>query len=49
MKDVLLTLALILITGIAVLLCFSSIYLASKSDEYWEEIKRRLGKNDERH
>lgn len=50
MKGTLLTLIAIIIAGIVVLLCFSCIYLASKSDEYWEKIRDELEKkDDERH
>ena len=50
MKETLLTLIAIIITGIAVLLCFSCIFLASQSDEYWEKLRDKLEKkDDERH
>lgn len=45
MKEALFILLGIVIAGIVILLCFSSCYLASKSDEYWEEIIRQLEKN----
>ena len=49
MSEALLTIIGILITGIFVLLCLFSFYLASKSDEYWEDVKKRLEKNNDRH
>lgn len=50
MKEALLIILGVVITGIAVLLCFSCIYLAGQSDKYWDEIKRDLEKDkDEGH
>lgn len=50
MKDILLTFAGIIITGIVVLLCLFSCVLASKSDEFWNDFINKLEekKNDRR-
>ena len=45
MKDILATIIGIVFTGIVILLCLSSCYLAGKSDSYWEDLKQRLDKN----
>lgn len=49
MKGIITIILGILFTGIVVLLCFSSCLLASKSDDYWEKVKKELEKENERH
>lgn len=48
MREFLLIIAKVAITGIVVLLCLFSWLLAIESDQYWEELKREKKKN-ERH
>jgi hypothetical protein len=48
MKEILITIGAILITGIVVLLCFSSCYLAGIADKYWESLKEEMEKRNER-
>ena len=48
MKGIITIILGILFTSIVVLLCFSSWLLASKSDEYWEELKNNMEKRNER-
>ena len=36
----------ITITGIVLLLCLCCCYMASKSDAYWEEVKKGMEEND---
>lgn len=45
MKEFFVTLFGILFTGIVILLCLCSCYLASKSDDFWEELKLQMEKN----
>lgn len=50
MKSIIAFILGVTFASIVVLLCFSSCYLASKSDEYWENLKDELEKkDDERH
>lgn len=46
MNDILFTIIGVVITGIVVLLCLSCCILASRSDAYWEEVRKELDKND---
>ena len=46
MKGFLITIIGVIITGIVVLLCLSSCILASKSDEYWQEVIQELEKRN---
>jgi len=39
----------VLVAGMVVLLCLFSCIVSSISDNYWEEKKEELEKNDERH
>lgn len=48
MKDFITIILGILFTGIVVLLCFSSCFLASRSDNYWDEVKKKMEKKNER-
>lgn len=48
MKEFFVTLSGILFIGMAILLCLFSCVLATKSDEYWEELKRKKKKNERR-
>ena len=49
MKEILITLGAILITGIVVLLCFLSCYVAGQADKFWEDTREELEKKNERH
>ncbi len=48
MKELLITTGAILITGIVVLLCFLSCFVAGKADEFWEATKKEMEKENER-
>ena len=45
MKNFLLTILGIVITGIVFLICLCFCYLGSKSDAYWEKVKEELEKH----
>lgn len=49
MKGIISTLVEIGFIGIIVLLCLFSYKLASKSDEFWDKVKKHMENEDERH
>ena len=48
MKGIITIILGILFIGIVVLLCLSSCIMASKSDDYWDELKKEMEKRNER-
>lgn len=48
MKDILFVIVGLVITSIVLFLCFSFCFLASKSDEMWENTKKEMEKKNGR-